>query len=405
MIGGGDVSNILEKLLLVLLDVTARAIFTLYWLVPFAALLGCLLLGLGWVIGPDHPAWRVAGNFATPWLVMPVLVLAYPLAVRRGSRENPHRQYVGWLGRMDARIDRFFAWIGTLKYFRSPWSIVEDPGGYKIRGDEIRELIDEVLQPGDILLRGYDGYLDGLLIELSGGGKGLEGYFSHAALYVGDLNDARDKPVVARRLQAMNEAGRWVEATEAQKEIIRNAPEYYEAGRQKVIHSMTKGVFVEDILTFLRCDYLVVLRLHEAPISYGPDDQRNAGQTMLIRDMAGEGRAIHDRLMSGETVDRQEILDAVRHSALGRIGSCYDFQFNNIKAAHMFSCSEFVYYCFKSIHCYIGLRPVRHAFMDRFFPRVTITPADIYAAAVNGPEDQKRLKLVWLSKKLRGRAQ
>ena len=394
--------QVIQKLLLVCLDLTARAIFTLYWLLPFAVLVVGLLGGVSLFIDRDSVFWQKLTVLANPWLLLPLLLLTYQFAIKRHLRDNPHRQYVGWLGRMDAQIDSLFAWIGTLKYFRSPWSIVEDPGGYKIRGDEIRELIDQVLEPGDILLRGYDGYIDGLLIELSGGGQGLERYFSHAALYIGELDDQRDKAIVARRLLAMNEDGAWHEASSEQKDAIRNSAEYYQPGRQKVIHSMTKGVFVEDILTFLRCDYLAVIRLQESSIAYDAEDQKNTAQTLLIPEMAGEGRAIHERLMAGETVSRAEIIEAVRHSALGKIGSCYDFQFNNIKSAHMFSCSEFVYYCFKSIHAYIGLRPIRHAFLDRFFPRETITPADVYLAAVNGPTGRKRLQVVWLNQKLRG---
>lgn len=398
----------LEKVLLVILDFIARMLFTAYWLLPWGILLLILVSGLGMIPGLEQLASAARTVSATllpwPWLVLVALLISHRFFVKRSSPDNnPHRQYVGWTGHLDAKIDALFAWVGTLKYFRSPWSIVEDPGSYRIRGDEVRQLIDAVLQPGDILLRGYDGYVDGLLIGQAGGGAGLGKYFSHAALFIGDVDDVRDKPIVARRLLAMNEAGCWVEALAAQKEAIRNSPEYYQPGRQKVIHSMSRGVFVEDILTFVRCDYLAVLRLVDTTIVYDEDDKEHAAERMLIPDLAGEGRAIHDRLMRGETVPVADILAAVRHSALGKIGSCYDFQFNNVKAAHMFSCSEFVYYCFKSIHCYLGLLPVRHAFMERFFPRETITPADIYRAAVDAPAGRKRLEVVWLSHELRAR--
>ena len=316
---------------------------------------------------------------------------------RRAARDNPNRQYLGLAGRLDRRIDSLFAWIGTLKYFKSPICMVEDPGSYRIKGDQVRQLIDGVLQPGDILLRGYDGYLDGLLISHSGGTQGLQAHFSHAAIYLGDLDDAADRPIVARRLQTLDGSGHWLEATEAQKETIRQSTLYYQSGRQKVIHSMTRGVFVEDILTFLRCDHLAVLRLKDTQIRYDEETRQNAANTQLIHDLAGEGRAIHERLMRGETVSRADVLAAVHHSALGKIGSCYDFQFNAVKTAHVFSCSEFVYYCFKSIHCYLGLLPKRHAFMDRFFARDTITPGDIFETTQTQPNRAARLEVVWSS--------
>jgi hypothetical protein len=395
---------ILQKLPLVVLDLLARSLYAVYWLLPYTLLsalpllLAALIFGIPRVVR-DGLAAPSAGGYWLP-LAAVVLVVAYAISGRRRSDGNPHRIYHGFPGRLDERIDSLFAWIGTLKYFTSPLTIVEDPGSCKIRGDEIRELIDSILEPGDILLRGYDGYIDSMLISKTSDGEGLGKYFSHAALFIGDLNDARDKPLVARRLQAVGDSGSWVEATEAQKEEIRNSPAYYQAGRQKVIHSMTRGVFAEDILTFLRCDYLAVLRLANDSISYDAQDIENAGRTMLIPDLAGEARAIHDRLMNGETVAREEIIAALRHSALGKIGSCYDFQFNNIKAAHIFSCSEFVYYCYKSIHCHLGLLPRIHAFMKRFFPRETITPADIYQVATSRPAGQERLRVIWLSKAL-----
>ena len=395
---------VIKKLPLLLLDLAARLIFAAYWLLPYLTCAVIVLGGAALIFGLPAGLRELLvapGAGAYGWVLAAILLTAgYMLSGNRRQDGNPHRAYHGFAGRMDARIDSLFAWIGTLKYFTSPLSIVEDPGSYKIKGDEVRELIDRVLEPGDILLRGYDGYVDGVLIGLTGDANDPGKYFSHAALYCGDLDDAVDKPVVARRLQATGPDGVWREASEAQKEAIRNAPTYYQPGRQKVLHSMTRGVFTEDILSFVRCDYLAVLRLATDTISYDAVDRENAAKTMLIPDLAGEARAIHDRLMNGERVSRGEIVAALRHSALGKIGSCYDFQFNAIKSAHIFSCSEFVYYCYKSIHCYLGLLPVKHAFMKRFFARETITPADIFLAATSRPAGQERLRVVWQSRAL-----
>jgi hypothetical protein len=378
----------LQTGLLWVLDGVVRLLYTAYWMLP--------ILAGGAVVGmlTTSPLWALVW----PWALAITFVVAYIKSGRRRQDGNPHRKYPGIRGWVNARIDGLFAWIGTLKYFTSPWSVVEDPSSYKIKGDEVRQLIDNILQPGDILLRGYDGYLDGVLIGNTGDSTGIGKYFSHAALYIGDVDDVHDRPLVARRLQTTDDDGVWCEATEAQKEAIRNSPAYYQPGRQKVLHSMTRGVFAEDILTFLRCDYLAVLRLADDSIKYDAEDMENAGKTMLIPDLAGETRTIHDRLMNGETVSKADIITALRHSALGKIGSCYDFQFNAIKSAHIFSCSEFVYYCYKSIHCYLGLLPVKHAFMKYFFARETITPSDIYQVATSNKPS--RLDVVWTSASL-----
>jgi hypothetical protein len=156
---------------------------------------------------------------------------------------------------------------------------------------------------------------------------------------------------------------------------------------------MTKGVFTEDILTFLRCDYLVVLRLPDN-IKLSADDLK--ADNSLIRDLPPDAEAIHQKLLSGQTVNKADVLEAVHRSALGKIGSCYDFQFNDGKTHNRFSCSEFAYYCYKSIHCYLGLNLKMHAFMKFFFARMAITPADIYDAAVS----EGKLNVAWTSRSL-----
>jgi hypothetical protein len=199
---------------------------------------------------------------------------------------------------------------------------------------------------------------------------------------------------VARRLQVLNDHGGWVDATPAQMEAVRNDEKYYQPGRQKMVHAMTKGVFTEDILTFLRCDYVVVLRL---PERFELTENEMKVDRSLISALAPDADLIRQKLIAGHTVTAAEVIDAVHLSALGKIGACYDFQFTDATTQNRFSCSEFVYYCFKSIHCYLGLELKRHAFMNIFFPRETITPADIYEAAVS----HKKLQVIFESESLK----
>jgi hypothetical protein len=89
-----------------------------------------------------------------------------------------------------------FYWLGFVLFGDSH---------YKVKGPDMRAVLNR-LQAGDVLLRRYSHYLGSVLIS---------GHFSHAAIYVGD---------------------------------------------NKVIHMLGDGVVEEDILTFMRCDDIAVLR-------------------------------------------------------------------------------------------------------------------------------------------------
>jgi len=78
--------------------------------------------------------------------------------------------------------------------------------GYKIKGEETREILD-MIQPGDVLLTRYDHYVTYIFNAL--------GFYGHAGLYVGD---------------------------------------------NRVIHMMGSGIQNEDILTFCRKDHIMILR-------------------------------------------------------------------------------------------------------------------------------------------------
>jgi hypothetical protein len=243
----------------------------------------------------------------------------------------------------------FLSWFGTIKWF---WNaqpgamvklalpsgyLVENPGGYRLSGRDTREVLD-LLQPGDILLRGYRGYVDGVMIRLASrcSDKGFRpGWYTHAALFVGHLG-AEDRTKVPAEFA--------------------NHAEYFEEGAQMVVHSMAKGVHTEDILTFIRCDYLTVLRLkpeHQSEVQHAKD------------------------------------------SALGKIGHAYDFNSDDTQRFHRFSCSELVYYCLRNLHAALDLKPTVHALypLPKILPRMsilkrnTVVPDDYYELAENGVID------------------
>ena len=100
-----------------------------------------------------------------------------------------------------SKIIYFFAhirlyWLGFILF--------GDPS-HKIKGPHMRAILN-VLQPGDVLLRRFSNTLGSMLTP---------GYFSHAAFYAGD---------------------------------------------NKVIHMLGEGIVEEDILTFMCCDDVAVLR-------------------------------------------------------------------------------------------------------------------------------------------------
>ena len=105
----------------------------------------------------------------------------------------------------------FIGWFGNIKVYKHPFFILFGHVSYKIKGNHQRQIID-TLKPADVLLRRYDHYLSGLMIP---------GYFTHTALYVGD---------------------------------------------NQVIHLLGDGICKEDILTFMRCDNIAVLRFKNQSI-------------------------------------------------------------------------------------------------------------------------------------------
>jgi len=95
--------------------------------------------------------------------------------------------------------------LGDIKVVKYPFWFVYDPDGFDVSGQDMRDVIS-ILQEGDILLRFYNKYLDG---------KFIKGVFSHAAYYI---------------------------------------------GKDTIVHAVAEGVLKEDILEFLRCDGIAVMR-------------------------------------------------------------------------------------------------------------------------------------------------
>lgn len=112
---------------------------------------------------------------------------------------------------------KFLTKFGDIKVFRFPFWLVYDPNFFKMTGQKILDVVD-VLQPGDIILRGYDFYLDGKFLNyvtLSTAKTQIGGNWSHGAIYAGD---------------------------------------------GVVIHAVAEGVSAVNIVDFCECDRIAVFR-------------------------------------------------------------------------------------------------------------------------------------------------
>jgi hypothetical protein len=354
---------------------TAYLTYSLWcWMFPLA--LGGVLVAL-WLDEPARNPWL----FRNAWAALALYLLASAYAVFFVYREKtPDDPNPGQ--------SAFLSWFGTLKKFRNTggaaavklfWPssyLVENPRGYRISGAHMRVVLD-VLQPGDILLRGYEGYVDGAFIRRSSvtSQHGFQpGWFTHAALYVGALTEA-DRALVPRAVQ--------------------NDAAYFVPGPQMVIHSMAKGVHAEDILSFLRCDYLAVLRV-PSELALPP------GATADLRSARAHTKPpsfsdplVADLLMqlqAGKRVTRAQVVNAARTSALEKIGEAYDFDCSDTKEFNRFSCAELVYYCLRGVLGALQLKPLAHALYPlvplntrfKVLERITITPDDFHDLLPNG---------------------
>jgi len=102
---------------------------------------------------------------------------------------------------------KFLTMIGDVKIFKFPLWIVYDPYQYEVTGDATSTAL-EILKPGDIILRGYNSYLDGKFISSSR-------KYSHGAIYIGN---------------------------------------------KKIIHAVAEGCSYINAIEFMRCDRICILR-------------------------------------------------------------------------------------------------------------------------------------------------
>ncbi len=248
--------------------------------------------------------------------------------------------------------DRLLTILGDLKVFRYPLWLVYDPGSYRVKGRDMREVL-ELVRPGDVLVRGFDAYLDGKLIP---------GTFSHAGLYLGETT-AADRALVPP----------------CHRDALALGP-------QTVIHAIAEGVRTEDVLDFCRCDRLAILRFPpvlRADPAAPSDDPGPLGP---------EERGLRDALAGGAEVRFQDAWPLVRRVALAQLGRGYDFDldFDDLRRL---SCTELVHRATRALAPFLGVQPTRH--------RILLLSGDgiVPDAFVSSP-----LELAWASPSVGRRA-
>lgn len=359
-----------------------RPIYFIYSLSCLFAPLFVLYV-LGYFFYPQIPSPNLTIHIGVKFILGLLLIFAItiPLLVYgRKSADDPNPFQ-----------SAFMSWFGTLRWY---WNdrpgpmakiglpsgyLIENPQNYRLNAKDMRAILDK-LKPGDILLRAYDGYLDGSFIRRSSlcSKNGYRpGWFTHAAIYVGPL-DSEDLSHVPTE--------------------FRSNKKYIQEGSQMILHSMAMGVHAEDILTWFRCDYMVVLRLKdELRLTNKVEQPQCFGNKILLSNKVSS--QLKEDLRNGTPIASTEAIRNAKLSALEKIGEPYDFECVETDKYTRFSCAEYVYYCYRGIHDALGLSPQLHAFypfgkLNRHFcimGRRTVTPDDFYQLA-----KEKHLDIVWI---------
>lgn len=221
-----------------------------------------------------------------------------------------------------------------------------------------------ILEEGDVLLRRFDHYIDGLILKQAS-------YFTHAGLYYGS----------------------------------------YQGKERQVLHAVgATGVSFVDLEDFIKCDDFAILRLKEIVFHQGadistPQEQHkelsipfmpNIVTSMLLaQDKSGSGAwgnkqielkdartfitgtetdfsrlsplaqkelAIYDQLNNNITVEKKVYIPVIKEAGLSVLGEAYDYDFNFIDFTKM-SCVEFVWYAYK---CLLPVHRIRRNFYNYF---------------------------------------
>lgn len=256
--------------------------------------------------------------------------------------------------------------LGHIRISKQPLFLDYKPHSFALKARHTRDVM-KVVQPGDILVRSYNHYLDGYFIP---------GTFTHVGFYLGPVNEANLKQLAK----------------------IDN-PLQYTRGPQMVIHALGNKVVLEDLLDFCRCDGLAVMRFPQQLKRVDPTRQipervkayfANPSQPVVASDAepavdeeenpkkkkkkakekapaAAEPvpvnaafvkaeKDVAEHLAKGGTLEFAKVFKVLYCVALGELGMPFQFNFGFDDCESLVS-TEFLYFITKSLSWNYGIEP------------------------------------------------
>jgi len=258
--------------------------------------------------------------------------------------------------------------LGNTRLSKRPLFLNYKPHSFALKARHTREVM-KIVQPGDILVRSYNKYLDGHFIP---------GTFTHVGFYLGQVNDTYLKQLAK----------------------IDN-PLQYNRGPQMVIHTLGDKVLLEDLIDFCRCDGLAIMRFPQQLKRLAPDRQiperlkayfANPAQPVVATDVEQEAeddeenpkkkkksakkkappaatepvvvntafvkaeKDIAEHLAKGGTLEFAKAFKVLYCVALGELGMPFQFNFG-FDDCEALACTEFLYFITKSLSWNYGIEP------------------------------------------------
>lgn len=108
-----------------------------------------------------------------------------------------------------------FTFLGDIKWhgWLHPFWLTINAKSFQLKGKHYRK-IEQLIQPGDIIIRRFEGYLDKFFIP---------GWWNHAGIYIGNINNKK----------------------------------------YQIIHAISDGVILDDLIDFVKTDHMIILRAPE----------------------------------------------------------------------------------------------------------------------------------------------
>jgi len=280
-------------------------------------------------------------------------------------------------------MEKLFTVFGQVKASLWPPLLAYKPRGYALKGNQLREVLKRA-QYGDILVRTFNHYLDGLF---------MPGTFTQVGFYLG--------PVTENHLKQIAKV---------------DNPTQFNMGEQMVIHAIGQQVHLDHLLDFCRCDGLAIMRfprqlksLEKRPIperllAYfkdptqlpnAPEEETEDGKKPkkvkkeppqldeVTKTLIKHEFTIAQTLAQGKIVEFEKIFKILYQVALRELTMPYNYDFEMDPFGGT-SSTELVYFITKSIVWNYGIAPAsRKLFLKS---RRVILPDDF----VNG-----NLEEVW----------